>query len=253
MALADVLADLGLAAEASAAHVLVVDVPGQEDSLLAALPQELLACFDLLILRGCRDALPPGGAPVAQALDQLQQRSFDVLASGGRFVEIGKRGIKDHAWVDAQQRNWRYFIVDWGETAASEPALVGGMLARLVDEAARGLLPPLPRHTFAIDEATHAFRFMAQARHHGKIVLRHGVEAPVAIRRDGSYLVTGGLSGLGPVVARWLAARGAGRVVLVSRRGPTPDLTPVLEELRGHGTEVVADAEDIHACVSFFR
>ena len=81
VALADVLADLGLAAEASAAHVLVVDVPGQEASLLAALPQELLACFDLLILRGCRDALPPGGAPVAQALDQLQQRSFDVLAS----------------------------------------------------------------------------------------------------------------------------------------------------------------------------
>ena len=37
------------------------------------------------------------------------------------------------------------------------------------------------------------------------------------VRRDGSYILTGGLGGLGIVVARWLVDSGAGRVVLNGR------------------------------------
>jgi myxalamid-type polyketide synthase MxaE len=42
------------------------------------------------------------------------------------------------------------------------------------------------------------------------------VETPL-IRPDGAYLITGGLGGLGLKVARWLAERGAGEIVLLSR------------------------------------
>ncbi|MEU8636115.1 beta-ketoacyl synthase N-terminal-like domain-containing protein [Amycolatopsis sp. NPDC048633] len=43
--------------------------------------------------------------------------------------------------------------------------------------------------------------------------------------RDGAYVITGGLGGLGLVAAKWLAGRGATRVVLNSRRAaPAPDL-----------------------------
>ncbi|MEV4145575.1 beta-ketoacyl synthase N-terminal-like domain-containing protein [Amycolatopsis sp. NPDC049691] len=43
--------------------------------------------------------------------------------------------------------------------------------------------------------------------------------------RDGAYVITGGLGGLGLVAAKWLAERGATRVVLNGRRGgPAPDL-----------------------------
>jgi phthiocerol/phenolphthiocerol synthesis type-I polyketide synthase D len=43
--------------------------------------------------------------------------------------------------------------------------------------------------------------------------------------RDGAYVITGGLGGLGLVAAQWLAGRGATRVVLNSRRAaPAPDL-----------------------------
>ncbi len=119
-----------------------------------------------------------GGQGVRVVLNSLSgeliEPSFDVVARGGCFVEIGKRGIKSAAWVEAQGRGLDYHVVDWGETAAADPALIGGMYARLVDELARGLLPPLPRHSFALGEAERAFRFMAQARHAGKIVVRHG-------------------------------------------------------------------------------
>jgi pimaricinolide synthase PimS1 len=37
------------------------------------------------------------------------------------------------------------------------------------------------------------------------------------VRRDGSYVITGGPGGVGLAVAEWLAAAGAGRIVLVSR------------------------------------
>jgi phthiocerol/phenolphthiocerol synthesis type-I polyketide synthase D len=43
------------------------------------------------------------------------------------------------------------------------------------------------------------------------------------VRPDGSYILTGGLGGLGMVVARWLVDRGAGRVILNGRTGPTDE------------------------------
>jgi phthiocerol/phenolphthiocerol synthesis type-I polyketide synthase D len=45
-------------------------------------------------------------------------------------------------------------------------------------------------------------------------------ERAAAIRADGSYIVTGGLGGLGMVAARWLARRGAGRLILNGRTDP---------------------------------
>ncbi|NHC44334.1 type I polyketide synthase [Motilibacter sp. K478] len=54
------------------------------------------------------------------------------------------------------------------------------------------------------------------------------VEAPVGrgacapFRRDGAYLVTGGLGALGLVVAGWMVERGARHVVLVGRQGLPP-------------------------------
>jgi acyl transferase domain-containing protein/NAD(P)-dependent dehydrogenase (short-subunit alcohol dehydrogenase family)/acyl carrier protein len=38
------------------------------------------------------------------------------------------------------------------------------------------------------------------------------------LRKDGSYLITGGLGGLGLQVAEWMTTRGAGHIVLLSRR-----------------------------------
>ncbi len=52
-----------------------------------------------------------------------------------------------------------------------------------------------------------------------------------AVRADGSYIVTGGLGGLGMAVARWLVENGAGRLVLNGRTDPSDGQRSVLEEL----------------------
>ncbi|MCP5420384.1 MAG: SDR family NAD(P)-dependent oxidoreductase [Gammaproteobacteria bacterium] len=175
----------------------------------------------------------------------LIEPSFAVLARGGCFIEIGKRGIKSPEWVAALDQDLRYHIVDWGETAAQDPAFIGQLYARLAERLRDGSLVALPRHVFALDQTERAFRLMAEARHVGKIVVRHLPAPRWMPRRDGAYLVTGGLSGLGLQVAQWLATHGAGRLVLIGRRGVTPEAAPVIDAMRSSGVTVVAEAIDV--------
>jgi malonyl CoA-acyl carrier protein transacylase/acyl carrier protein len=67
---------------------------------------------------------------------------------------------------------------------------------------------------------------------------------PAIVRADGSYIVTGGLGGLGMVVTRWLAARGAGRLVLNGRTEPSDSQQRELVDL-ANGSEIVFVPGDI--------
>jgi len=63
-----------------------------------------------------------------------------------------------------------------------------------------------------------------------RTTLGAGKQEPV-VRPDGAYVVTGGLGGIGLVVARWLVDRGAGRIVLNGRSEPSDEQRAVLAEL----------------------
>jgi acyl transferase domain-containing protein/acyl carrier protein len=174
----------------------------------------------------------------------MMEASFDVLTTGGRFIELGKRDLKSAGWVAGLGRDLRYTIVDWSREAKADPALIGGMLAGLIAQLQRGEIAPLPRHVFAAEDAARAFRLMAQARHVGKIVLRHDAAAPQVARADGTYLVTGGLSGLGLRTAEWLVQRGAGRVVLLGRRAPLPEAAEAIARMGEAAVVATADVTD---------
>lgn len=80
----------------------------------------------------------------------------------------------------------------------------------------RGVLAPLPTATYPADAVHDAYRAMLPGVHRGKLVVSFETSPrtiapaePLApIRGDGSYLVTGGLGGLGLTVAAWLVERG---------------------------------------------
>lgn len=69
--------------------------------------------------------------------------------------------------------------------------------------------------------------------------------APVPIRNEGTYLITGGLGALGRQVAQWLTQQGAKTLVLLSRRGERPEHLPALTELRQAGVTVQVEAVDV--------
>ncbi|WP_433246351.1 SDR family NAD(P)-dependent oxidoreductase [Streptosporangium sp. CA-135522] len=65
------------------------------------------------------------------------------------------------------------------------------------------------------------------------------------VRRGGGYLITGGYGGLGLVVARWLVDRGAGRIVLGGRSGPSDEGAATIAELRARGADIQVVTGDL--------
>ncbi|MFE9425687.1 type I polyketide synthase [Kitasatospora sp. NPDC006697] len=78
-------------------------------------------------------------------------------------------------------------------------------------------------------------------------LVRAAADRPVrAWTPSGTVLVTGGTGVVGAQVARWLAARGAGRLLLLSRRGPdAPGAEQLLADLRADGAEAEIAACDV--------
>ena len=106
-----------------------------------------------------------------------------------------------------------------------------------------GVLRPLPMTTFAIDNAAEAYRFMQQTRHIGKVVLTMGETS--SVRGDSSYLVTGGLGGLGLAVAEYLISAGARHLVLAGRSGASGEAQTAIEEMRRRGASVAIVRGDV--------
>jgi acyl transferase domain-containing protein len=68
---------------------------------------------------------------------------------------------------------------------------------------------------------------------------------PASISSDKTYLITGGLRGLGLLVAEWLVHRGARSLCLMGRRPPDAAVEAKLAPLRAHGARVVAATGDV--------
>ena len=86
---------------------------------------------------------------------------------------------------------------------------------------------------------------MRDGRHIGKIIFANSPLTRGRLRQDRTYLVTGGLGGIGCAVADWLAERGAGAIVLNGRRPPDPEAEEAIESLRERGFTVRVELADV--------
>jgi NADPH:quinone reductase-like Zn-dependent oxidoreductase/acyl carrier protein len=175
-----------------------------------------------------------GGAGVDVVLNSLTSEGFieatvRATAKNGRFAEIAKRDI----WTPEQMAEVRpdiaYEIVALDTVMFQEPDRIRDLLTEVSDGLAKGEWTPLPAEIYPLTEARTAFRRMQQARHIGKIVCQ--MPTPLAPRPDRTYLITGGLGAIGLSTASYLAQRGAGDIVLTSRREPDADALKTIEDI----------------------
>ncbi|MGC2202049.1 MAG: SDR family NAD(P)-dependent oxidoreductase, partial [Stellaceae bacterium] len=247
---------VGLAAIQYAKHrgALVIATAGSEvkrSFLRLAGADHVLDSRDLAFPDAVREIT--GGQGVDVVLNSLSgeamERSLEVLRPFGRFLELGKRDLYQNRRVHLRplRQNISYFAIDIDQLPVRRPELARKLLAEVSGALADGAIRPLAHRVFSFAELDDAFRLMQSASHIGKLVLvpngNAGVRlrepARVMARKDGTYLVTGGLAGFGYEAARWLVACGAGSLALVGRRGPdTPGCEERVRELEAAGAEV---------------
>jgi polyketide synthase 5 len=182
---------------------------------------------------------------------------LELLSFGGRFVEIGKRDIYgDTKWgLYAFRRNLAFFAVDLALLTLTSPDTVRRVLETVFGQIADGVLPPPETTHYPLTDAASAIRAMGSAEHTGKLVLDipqqgHGravtpPEEVVTFRADGSYVISGGMGGLGLFLAERMAAHGCGRIVLNGRSAPGTAAAAVIERIRRSGTEIDVCLGDI--------
>ncbi|MCJ1398962.1 hypothetical protein MMC11_002163 [Xylographa trunciseda] len=158
--------------------------------------------------------------------------SWECIAPFGRFVKIGKRDINSHGTLPFD-KNATFSSVD--------------ILA---------IMTQRPSFVFGISEIESAFRHFQSGRNSGKMVIemrKHDmVHTVIETKPDyhfdehSSYLIAGGLGGLGRSAARWMVSRGVRNLILLSRSGARSETAVALiEELKSKGAHVEAPACDV--------
>ena len=201
-----------------------------------------------------------GGRGVDIVLNSLTgpaiEKSLATLAPYGRFIELGKRDIYEDAPLNLGhfRKKLSYFAVDVAGMLEERTEETAQLLQQVVQEVGAGQLPPPQVTVFPITQAQAAVRQMAQGQHLGKLVLSLAdpdariavAPAPASLRSDATYLITGGLGGLGLSLAKWMGAQGARHLLLLGRRGADSlAQQAAVQELQQTGMQVVVMRGDV--------
>ncbi|XP_035198499.1 fatty acid synthase [Oxyura jamaicensis] len=197
--------------------------------------------------------------------EEKLQASLRCLAQHGRFLEIGKFDLSNNSQLGMalflKNVSFHGILLDsiFGE-ANEEWEVVSKLLIKGIEN---GVVKPLRSTVFNKEEVEAAFRFMAQGKHIGKVMIKVQEEEkqyplrrsePVklsAISRTScpstkSYIITGGLGGFGLELAQWLIERGAQKLVLTSRSGiRTGYQAKCVREWKALGIQVLVSTSDI--------
>ncbi|KAJ9600111.1 hypothetical protein L9F63_009587 [Diploptera punctata] len=196
--------------------------------------------------------------------EEKLQASLRCLAVGGRFLEIGKFDLESNNFIGMElflkQTSFHGIMLDLIFKCSDDEKI---KLHKLVSDGIKsGAVRPLTRTIFPYSDVEQAFRYLAAGKHIGKVLLQIRPEEteklvpPVpllidAIPRyiclpDNTYIITGGLGGLGLELADWLVLRGARKLILTSRTGlRTGYQSSRIRIWQRHGVKVQISLADI--------
>ncbi|KAI1641235.1 KR-domain-containing protein [Biscogniauxia mediterranea] len=185
--------------------------------------------------------------------------SWEFIAPYGRFVEIGKKDIFAHGSLSMNvfEKNVSFAAVDVSMLNRDRPGVVGKALKSIFALAANGsLCPAYPLHIYRVSEIQQAFRSLQSGNTTGKVVIQLraddtvqtvlGPKSSCSMDPNATYVIAGGLGGLGQSVARWLVNQGARNLILLSRPGGQSETSrSLVRRLTDQGAHVETPACDI--------
>lgn len=192
------------------------------------------------------------GQGVDVVLNSLSGEGFiettvGVCAKDARFLEIGKRDIWTVEEMKEKRPDIHYSVILLDDIVKATPERIREMLGELSEKFDAGDLKAIPVRHYPIERSIDAFAYMRDAKQIGKIVIQ--IPAPVGLQgridTSSSYLITGGLGGLGLKVAEWLVQQGARSLFITGRKAPNDDAQALISELKNSGVEVVVSKTDI--------
>ncbi|KAF7548169.1 hypothetical protein G7Z17_g7234 [Cylindrodendrum hubeiense] len=177
---------------------------------------------------------------------ELLHASWQCVAPYGKMLEIGKRDFIGKARLDMDlfEANRSFIGID---LARFDSARCQRLLQRTSDMLQSGKIQPIdPIKVFDAADIEASFRYMQKGTHLGKIVVaipENARSLPVSLKPpqtelnpSATYLLVGGLGGLGRAVATWMVERGARHLLFFSRSaGQSPRDQAFFQELQSQG------------------
>ena len=167
---------------------------------------------------------------------ELLRQSWYCLAAFGTFIELGLRDVIGNTRLDMKpfMQNTTFTLFDLVTVTEKMPNQAEDVFATVHDLVRRGILTaPYNLTTYQPGDAESAFRFMQSGRHLGKLVLTmddkcevpvlHKASHSLQLDSKATYLLIGGLGGLGRSLARLFVDSGACNLAFVSRSGGSSD------------------------------
>ncbi|CAJ1437568.1 unnamed protein product, partial [Effrenium voratum] len=176
--------------------------------------------------------------------DDYIGRSLALLKPGGRFVEIGKRGIWSHQQMFDARPDVMYEKIAADTMMEKEPWRYNAYLKRLKERVDQKALRPINMHIFeGMERGVQALQFLQRANNIGKVV----ISSPSRLQcSEGWPLLSGGLGALGVVTGLFLVEEGAKGLVLTSRSGqPAKDVGPQWSWLQKSSVELCIERCDV--------
>lgn len=176
---------------------------------------------------------------------ELLSTSWKCVAPYGAMVEIGKRDMVGRGQLALApfEDNRTFLGGDIARLMVTHKSTLNRLLKLTLDQYLEGNFKPInPITAFDAENIQEAFRFMQKGSHIGKIVIKFPKDDTLALtstvpspefRGDVSYLLIGGLGGLGKAVASWMAFYGAKNLMFLSRSaGKTDEDQAFAKELK---------------------
>ncbi|MBX2836902.1 MAG: acyltransferase domain-containing protein [Gammaproteobacteria bacterium] len=195
---------------------------------------------------------------------ELLQSSLRLISRYGKFIEIGRYDMAQNTplGMGVFLRDAAVLGVGMNNVARNDSAEMATVWALMQQGITDGTVVPLQPIVFSHDQIEEAFRFSAKGEHFGKVMLAvndHADEMQFDdlawsvtanscfwANPDKSYIVTGGLGGLGLELSKWLVSRGAQTLIITSRSGvKTPYQEDCIHEMEKSGANIIVSQRNV--------